>query len=321
VQIPLEPGPKVVPGYPLCVDGYTMLADRLEILAPAVPYTLIADAYDPDVAGEDPPRGPQRLDRWLRAWCDGPGEAVRREGKILHFRRRRWFVLRPRQVPDRVSRPWETLLRKDRVLSLDTLFEMASRLPDEQASLVVGHWAHRPALPNGYYLHVFQSIRGYQLNALRLLATLAPRERAQLLRGETCPIAARAEQPALLEHQAAPFSNGGQTRIEREGHAPFRRPLEAELEADEHPPEPPVPRWLRLERKPAHAWIGSDIWEDDDLDRALARERELDPGATRETLSLLEGTRWTLFFLADPSDPQPNWGASWLTRESARRRR
>src|SRR5437762_1302247 len=74
-----------------------LLSELLELLAPAVPYTLIADDYDPDVIAASAPGGPQPLDRWLRAALDHQGEDVRRSGDTLTFRRRAWPTLRPLQ--------------------------------------------------------------------------------------------------------------------------------------------------------------------------------------------------------------------------------
>jgi hypothetical protein len=298
-------------------DQSRLMVDLLELLAPAVPYALIADAYDPDVEANDPPRGGQRLDQWLRSWREWQGEEVRREGQVLHFRRRGWPGLRLRQVPDRVSRPWEAILRKEQVLPIRTLLDMAARLTNEQAQRLAVHWSLRLRLPEGYFDFLHGRVREDSMAALRLLSTLAPSERAQLGGGRPYLVGGRRGQLAIIEDWAAQFSSVGRGQFVRDDQPEAGSYLEVALVEDEQHGDLPTPLWLRLKSAPAHGYVGSSFWEDADLDEALASERETDASVKRADLHPWQGTRWTITLSLDPEGESPLRTASFLTRESA----
>jgi hypothetical protein len=294
-----------------------LLSELLALLAPETPYTLIADAYDPDVTASSAPRGPQPLDRWLRAALDGSDEEVRRTGNVLAFRRRAWPTLRPLQVPDRITRPWAAALRREHLLSFQATVEIASRLSDEQSAWIVSHCKARDMVFGGCDLALWQNITPETLAALRLLASLTPAERAVLAAGWACQVALRPDQQALILAWMHPFTPGLTTTVEG-SRGPNLPDLEAQLESLDGPADPPEPLFLRLEGKLDPLFAGRyELWPGNDIEKALAEERQMgDPHATRATLPFLPATRWTLTLTGGPEGEARVRTTSVLTVET-----
>jgi hypothetical protein len=154
-------------------DEDMWLVDVITHLAPAVDYTLIGDAYDDQLHAGPLPHGRQALADWLRSACDLVGVRVRREGSTLFFRHRNWASLRREEVPDRITRPWEATLKRQRALPLRALCEMAARLSPTQLKTVKGWWTHRGVLAGGDGELFDWNFDGSH-EALRLLAGLTP---------------------------------------------------------------------------------------------------------------------------------------------------
>jgi hypothetical protein len=94
---------------------------------------LVADAYQTQRFGRQPPAAPQETAQyealtrhlgWAAEWA--------RDGEFLRIRSRTWYHDRPAEIPARVARHWVALLRREQRLSLDHAAALAVQLTDAQ---------------------------------------------------------------------------------------------------------------------------------------------------------------------------------------------
>jgi hypothetical protein len=308
-------------------DGDLWLVDGVTALTPAVPYTLIGDAYDDQNFAGSLPHGRQALADWLRHWCGHLGVRVRREGSTLFFRHRDWPRLRRHEVPDRITRPWEATLKRQRALPLRALCEMAARLSPTQLGTVKGWWTHRGVLAGGDRELFDWNFDGSH-EALRLLAGLTPAE-WQLLQasGERPVPAARPDQAALLlDWIYRPVDiHSWQNRdfaIEQNGSPAPERPLEAVFDDEQQLESGRAPLTLRLHTEGGTYYIGRHTLTGPTQDAAEALEGEQShrPHATQRDLRPMRGTLWAFTFSLDPSATGGIVTFSFLTPDPPPRR-
>jgi hypothetical protein len=302
VEIPPHPEPLEEDRHSTAV-----LADVLEALAPAVSYTLIGDSYDTGLGFLWVTRGPQRLDAWLRMQLEGGRVQVRRDGAILYFRHQDWARLRRTQVPQRVSQPWEVVLRTRHLLPLRTLCEIAGTLSDEQIPRLLERW-YRTRWVTAGQDGLLRSSFGRNVTALRLLSTLTPGEWARLTQPGRPPVLLRRrEQTALLLRWFTSSEGDGYFHYEGLNEEPLRRPLEAYLDDEERLEAGATTMCLRGSAQARTFYIGEKTASTHakDLDDALRTERNVHPKATRESLRRVEGVEYVVELCPDPDAEHP----------------
>jgi hypothetical protein len=316
VEIPprKEADPKGIP--PKNRNPDLVLADVLEALAPVVPYTLIADSYDRRGGyGLELPRGPQRLDAWLRRVLKFIDVQVRREGTTLYFRHEEWARLRPIQVPERLSRRWETVFRAHRALPLRSLCEIAGTLSDDQVSLLLERWRRRGITSEGES-ELLQHNLDEKLEGLRLLQTLAPIEWARLFQADHPPVLLqRPAQVALLARWLTAPNQDNHVRYEGPGHEPEPRPLEALLDDEERLEAGATTMCLRAWAEAGTFYYGERgfVVPSRDPEEAVRIERGQNPKATREDVRRLEGAQYTIGVYPDPEAEEALTGFNFVT--------
>jgi hypothetical protein len=278
-------------------DSYTELSDILNALAPAVPYTLIADSYDSEWQDEPPARGAQRLDEWLKHWCAVLQVRVRRQGSTLYFRHPDWPRLRPFRVPDRLSRRWTAAIKRSHALPLRSLAEIAGSLSERQTERLLERWEHRAVLSEGEVALLAENL-DRNLEALRLLHTLIEAEWAHISRPAGPPLLIR--RPTQVEVLLRLVQDCG-TRPEYEWPDRHPRPTVVPLDHEDRVPLAAI----RLEAEPVTFFVGGKcFYETDDPREALLEERQEDPQASVRSLARIQGTRSRLALYLEPNSEE-----------------
>lgn len=297
------------------------VADVLGALAPACSYTLIADAYDDrrsDVVAFTP--GPRRLDAWLREWCSPLGLRARREGSILAFRRVEWARLRPLQVPDRLSRPWEATLRRQPALPLRQLAEIAGHASDDQIEMLLNRWKDRGILPEGGYW-LLQSSFERSADALRLLATLSPDEWSRALRPThpEVPLGKPAQRQIVLRWFTGPSS--AQWTSEQPATSEYKGTPDAFLDAEERLEGGRARTCLQLFPTPCTFYVDQEwfyVAAEDPLQPDVFHS--VIPEQLRDKLPPIHGTQYLLGLSAEPRTPVGLAGFQFITSDPAPRK-
>jgi hypothetical protein len=165
------------------VDRPRRFAELLPDLAQLYDAEFIADAYSY-------PPFPQLLEL-LEGWPKDValadflalGGRWERRGDLFSLRARDWFIARPREVPLRLVRRWRSLVEAGGALPLQEYLTIASLLSDTQLEGL------RDAVQCGLLPDELADAREGRY-ALRIYASLDPRQRQWLWQGRALPVAA-----------------------------------------------------------------------------------------------------------------------------------
>lgn len=298
--------------------GIVADADLVEALAAQVPFSVIADSYEPAGGRQAAPAGRMRVAALLRGWLRGM--RATRAGDTLFLRHFEWSRLRPLQVPDRVTRPWEALLPKRSGLPLRTLVDIKRGLSDERIDLVLGRWERRGLMSGGEHellrwnlvdegdgLALLSRLSAADLGVL--LRPGSPRvplrrrdQREWVVRWLTGPENDRADDPGgMMEPQFPPRSPGSfwfdEERLETGAAAPS----------------------LRVVRDPYSYYLGPSSFPrySDTLQEALQEELQLSGRATAADMQQVKGSLWGVHLFSDMSD-RHHLASFWLMTPDSR---
>jgi hypothetical protein len=174
--------PATIPGVSSVYAGLGWLRDLLTEIARTYDVDFIADAYwtSAPVFGRGIMRGPTPLYRILDR-AAGPYQQWERRGRLIRMRSRTWFFARPREVPLRLVRRWQTICRQQGALPIEEWIAMVGTLGESQLASLPDLLMQAELPSELGQAHVARHL-------IRLYDTLSPNQREALWQGQAIPI-------------------------------------------------------------------------------------------------------------------------------------